>query len=366
MKFTCGKKELSEALSVLQRAVSSKSSLPALEGILIKASGNQLNLVAYDLELGISTVIASTVADPGEIVLNAKIFTDMIRKMPSDSVEISADEKYLTTIKSGLSEFTILGIPASEFPELPSLTDGITVTLSENILSSMIRQTIFAISDDDTKPIITGSLFEFSNGSFKIVSVDGARLAVRCEKIAEQHDLRFVVPGKTLSEIMRMLEADSEENITLSIGKRHILFNIKGFSIISRLLDGDFLDYKNVISSNHQTEVRVKVREFTESVDRVSLLISDRLKSNLHCIFESDSVKTLCSTTIGKAYDEISSSLTGEKVEIGFNYRYLLDALKATECDEVRIFLNGPLSPMRICPPDGDNFLFLVLPVRLK
>jgi DNA polymerase-3 subunit beta len=366
MHFSCSKKEFSEAVSIVQRAVSSKSSLPALEGILIKASAGSVSLYAYDLEFGMYTSLAAAVDEPGDIVLNAKMFSDMVRRLPSEKVDIKADDKLLTTVTSGASEFTVMGISSSEFPELPSLTDGTILTLPENLLSSMIKQTIFAISTDDSKPIHTGTLIEIKPDSMRFVSVDGFRLAIRSENIQSGNDIKIVVPGKTLSELFKMLSPDSDNNISVSIGKKHVLFEINGYSLISRLLEGEFLDYRNVLGSQSTTEVRVKVREFCDSIDRASLLISDRLKSPVRCIFESALIKVKCTTSIGRIYDEIPCRLTGDPLEMGFNNRYLMDALKAAECDEIRIILNGPLSPMKIYPVDGDNFIFLVLPVRLK
>ena len=370
MKFSCTTKELSEAVGTVQRAVSSKSSLPALEGILLRAGDNRITLVAYDLELGMSTTLSARVDEPGEIVLNARIFSDMVRRLPAETVDLKSDDKLMTTVVSGASEFNFLGIPSTEFPEIPSLTDGVQFTLPQNLLAGMIRQTLFAVSSDDTKPIHTGSLFEIENGRFRIVSVDGYRLAIRTEKIAEDVSLKFVVPGKTLGEILKMLSSEEDSPLSVSVGKRHILFEINGYSIISRLLEGEFLDYRNVLSSQFSTEIRVKVRSFLDSVDRASLFISDRLKSPVRCIFEESVIKVNCSTTLGRIYDEVPVALKGQTVEMGFNNRYLLDALKATESDEIKIQLNGPLSPMKIFPPDGsidgEGFIFLVLPVRLK
>ena len=210
MHFTCNKKELTEAVSVIQRAVSTKSSLPALEGILIKTANSCIRMFAYDLELGMYTNVPAIIEEPGDIVLNAKIFSDMVRRLPSEKVDIRTDEKLLTSITSGASEFTIMGIPVSEFPELPSLTDGKTLSLPENLLSSMIKQTIFAISSDDSKPIHTGTLFEIKQDELRLVSVDGFRLAIRTEKIKCDNEMNIVVPGKTLSELFKMHRSDED------------------------------------------------------------------------------------------------------------------------------------------------------------
>lgn len=365
MKFSCGKKSFSEAINIIQRAVSTRSTLPALEGILINASSGMLTLTSNDLEIGMTTSIPADIEEQGSIVLNAKLFSEIVRKLPAEKVTVSADSKLLTTVTSGASEFTILGIPSSEFPETPTLSECENFNIPQNILAGMIRQTLFCISTDDTKPVHTGSLFELSQGIIRIVSVDGYRLAIRTEKIDNSLPLKFVIPGKTLSEILKML-TDSEDPISMNIGKRHILFKIGNYTIISRLLEGDFLDYRSVIINKSSTEIRVNVRAFSDSIERASLLISDRLKSPVRCLFEKDSIKITCSTSTGKVYDEIPASLSGDTLEMGFNNRYLLDALKAADCDEIRVMLNGNLSPMRIYPVEGENFLFLVLPVRLK
>lgn len=366
MKFSCVKKTFSDAVNIIQRAVSTKSTLPALEGILIKAANDSLTLTSNDLEIGMTTTIPASVSESGDIVLNAKLFCDILRKLPDPTVDIIADEKLLTTVTSGASEFTILGIPANEFPETPALTECENFSISQSILAGMIRQTLFCISSDDSKPVHTGSLFELSNGEIRIVSVDGFRLAIRTEKIQNSLNLKFVIPGKTLGEILKMLSPDSDDPVNMNIGKRHILFEINGFTLISRLLEGDFLDYRSVLINTSSSEIKIKVRDFTDSIERASLLISDRLKSPVRCVFEKDIIKVTCSTASGKVYDEIPSSLSGDTVEMGFNNRYLLDALRACECDEIKVLLNGPLSPMRIYPADGEEFIFLVLPVRLK
>lgn len=366
MKFSCGKKVFSDAVSVIQRAVSTKSTLPALEGILIKAASDSLTLTSNDLEIGMTTSVPANVTEPGDIVLNAKLFSEILRKLPAEKVDLSADEKLLTTVTSGASEFTILGIPSSEFPETPALSECENLNIPQGILASMIRQTLFCISSDDTKPVHTGSLFELTENQLRIVSVDGFRLAIRTEKLKNDLSLKFVVPGKTLSEVLKMLAADSDDPISLSVGKRHIMFEINGYTIISRLLEGDFLDYRGVLVNASATKIKVGVRNFTDSIERASLLISERVKSPVRCVFEKELVKVTCSTATGKIYDEIPAYLEGDTLEMGFNNRYLLDALRACECDEVRVMLNGPLSPMKIYPLDGETFVFLVLPVRLK
>ena len=365
MKFTVNKSDITEAVSNIQRAVSTKTSIPALEGILLSATETGLELCAYDLELGITTVIPAFVMEPGKAVLSAKLFSDIVRRTPAETVTVSVDEKNMATLESGYSRFSIIGIPAEEFPELPKLSDSTQISLPGALLKSMIRQTLFAIAESDAKPIHQGSLFSLENGILDVVSVDGYRLAVRREPVDFSEDLSFVVPGKTLSELLKLIK-DSEEPVEISAGRRHILFKIDNYTVISSLLEGEFLNYKAAIPPESQTEVVLKTRDAIDSVERVSLLITDRLKSPIRCLFDNNEVKLNCTTSMGRASDQLDVEMTGQSVEIGFNNRYLLEALRNTECDEVKVQLGGPLSPMKVVPKEGDSFLFLVLPVRLK
>ena len=365
MKFTVNKSDITEAVSNIQRAVSTKTSIPALEGILLSATETGLELCAYDLELGITTVIPAFVMEPGKAVLSAKLFSDIVRRTPAETVTVSVDEKNMATLESGYSRFSIIGIPAEEFPELPKLSDSTQISLPGALLKSMIRQTLFAIAESDAKPIHQGSLFSLENGILDVVSVDGYRLAVRREPVDFSEDLSFVVPGKTLSELLKLIK-DSEEPVEISAGRRYILFKIDNYTVISSLLEGEFLNYKAAIPPESQTEVVLKTREAIDSVERVSLLITDRLKSPIRCLFDNNEVKLNCTTSMGRASDQLDVEMTGQSVEIGFNNRYLLEALRNTECDEVKVQLGGPLSPMKVVPKEGDSFLFLVLPVRLK
>ncbi len=365
MRILCERQALVDAVSNVQRAVASKSALPALEGILLKANGTSLFLAGYDMELGITTTIEAQVAEAGEIVLTAKLFSEIIRKLPGEEVTIVSNDKHNTTIKSGVSEFTILGFSSDDYPELPSIKDGAAVTLSQNVLKSMIRQTLFAVAQTDTRPVHTGVKFELENQVLRLIAVDGSRLAMRSETVKSNELLNFVVPGKTLGEVLKLLE-DSEEPLYVTVGARHIILEIGGYSVFSRLLDGEFLPYKKAIPADSSTTVRVKTREMIDAVDRASLVINDRLKSPLICRFKEDSISVSCITALGSASDSIDANIEGRQEEMGFNSRFLLEALRNAESDEVVIELSGPQSPMKILPTSGDNFLFLVLPVRLK
>ena len=366
MKITCQRQILVEAVLNVQKAVSTKSCLTALEGILIRTKEMAISLCGYDLELGISTEIPAVVDQPGQIVINAKILADIIRKAPAETITITTDERLIATITSAPAEFSIVGISAEDYPGLPKLSDAEKMTIDCLTLKGMIRQTLFATSETDVKPINTGTLFEVSENELKLVSVDGYRLAMRKEPVVGEKKMNFVVPGKALSEILKLLPDGEDTKIEISIGRKHIIFYVENYCVVSRLLEGDFLDYKAAIPAEHTSEITVNTKKLIECIDRVSLVVTDRLKSPIRCLFADDSAKVSCITTVGKANDEIPVTTSGKPIEIGFNNKYLIDALKNTECDEVKIQINGALSPMKIVPLEGDSFVFLVLPVRLK
>lgn len=366
MKISCSKTAFSEAVSVVSRVVPARSSIPALEGILIRARVGEIELFGYDLDIGISTDVEASIEEYGEIVLPAKILLDIAKRLPGDRVTLTVGDKCLTEIKSGAAEYTILGMSAEEFPEFPVFDEDPTFTVGEGTLCSMIGQTLYAISQSDSKPVHTGSLFELEDGFIKVVSVDGYRLALRKEKVKFDDAIRFVVPGKALSEVARILDPESESDVEIFVAKKHIFFKNDYFCVYTRLLEGDFLDYESAIPKDGGIRVKVSTRELTNAVDRVSLLINDRIRSPLRVKFEAKEIRLSCSTALGKASDSISAETHGGEIEMGFNNRYLLDALRNTSCDEVVLEIAGPLAPMKVLPTEGEDFTFLVLPVRLK
>ncbi len=364
MRFSCNRSELSDALNNVTRAVAAKTTHPAMEGVLIKAEENTISLSCYNMELSIKTYIDAHVHEDGSIVINAKLFSDIVRRLASDNIEIECDEKNITKIKGGAAEYSIIGIEAEEFPEIPTVDEKINFTIKPDVLKSMIDQTIFAVAVNDFKPVHTGSKFIINDNILSVVSVDGFRLAIRQEPVSYNDELDFIVPGKSLSEVSKLLTGD--EDILVALGQKHIIFRIGRYDVISRLLEGDFIDFRSSIPNTENTVVEVKVRDLLNSIERTSLLINDRLKSPIRLNIENGEIKISCSTALGKINDVVECEMTGVAIEMGFNNRYLSEALRATECDKVKIIINSPLAPVKIVPMEGESFLFLVLPVRMK
>lgn len=367
MKFSCEKALLQAAISTTSRAVSPKSSIPALEGILLEA-GSDLRLTGYNLETGIRTIVPADIREEGTLVLGARLFGEIVRKLPDDIVTFQS-ENYMVNIKCGMSEFNILGTDPEEFPELPTVEYQNSLILPQSRLKAMISQTLFAVSDNESRPIHTGSLFEVDSEGLTIVSVDGYRLALRHESIDKKEGAEtfsFVVPGAALSEVAKIC-SDVDEPASVTQGARHVMFKVGDTMLVSRRLEGEFLAYRQAIPRNNTIHVEGDTRALLSSIDRVSLIISDKLKSPLRCVFDSNLLKISTKTAIGDAYDECPLSGDGGGLEIGFNNKYLMDALKAAPADKVRLELTTGVSPCVILPTEGEeNFLYMVLPVRLK
>ena len=340
MKFSCEKALLSTAVTVASRAVAVKSSIPAMEGILIETKDG-LRLTGYNLETGIQVSVPAEVTEPGSLVLSARLFGEIVRKMPDDVVVFSS-QGYMVNIKCGMSEFNILGTDPEEFPELPTVDQQNALTMGQPVLRAMIGQTLFAVSDNESRPIHTGSLFEVDDTGLTIVSVDGYRLALRHEGVAEKRGadaFSFVVPGSALSEVEKI--CSGEESVTITQGARHIMFQTGDTVLVSRAL--------------------------LSSIERVSLIISEKLKSPLRCIFGDGVVDITTKTAIGDAADQCPISGDGQGLEIGFNNKYLMDALKAAPAEKLRLEFTSGVAPCVILPAEGEeNFIYMVLPVRLK
>ena len=367
MKFSCEKALLQNAISTTARAVSQKSSIPALEGILLEADNN-LRLTGYNLETGIRTTLPAQVQKAGSLVLSARLFGEIIRKLPDDIIIFSA-ENLMVNIKCGMSEFNILATDPEDFPELPTVEYQNSFLIPERDLGAMIRQTLFAVSDNESRPIHTGSLFEAAGDQLTIVSLDGYRLALRREKIQDQQgekSFSFVVPGAALSEVEKIC-SDSDQLASVTQGARHVMFKMGETVLVARRLEGEFLDYRQAIPRNNTIKVTGDTRSLLSSIDRVSLIISDKLKSPLRCTFEENLLRISTRTAIGDAADQCLLSGDGKGLEIGFNNKYLMDALKAAPADQVRLELTTGVAPCLILPVEGEeNFLYMVLPVRLK
>lgn len=366
MKFTCNKDILLNAVNSAIKAVSNKTSLPALECFHIIVD-DLVTIEAHDLATGIKCTFEADIMEKGSYLINAKLFSDILRKLPNDEILLSVNENLNIQISCDKSIFDLTVLDDREFPAFPSITKQSNFTINSDVLKEMINQTKFAKSDNESKLIHTGFLFEIENNVLTMVTVDGYRLALRREAIisSSEDKFSFVVPGNALIELEKILTEGQE--ITIYIDRNNILFEIDNIILTTRLIDGDFLDYKKSIPTNFNTNINCNTTKLRQTIDRVSLLISEKTRVPIRFKFENNVIKISCITTIGKSYDEFSFDGVSEDFEIGFNNKYLIDALSACPDETATFSFKGSLSPLVITPDDGkENFVYLILPVRIK
>lgn len=370
MKFLCEKNGLSNAISIVSRTVSPKSSLAFLEGIYMIA-GEDLRLTGYNLETGITVCMEAKVLQPGECVMPARMFADIIRKLPDDVVSIEVDENYRVSIKGGVASFQLMASAADEYPQLPAVEEENAVRLPQNALRDLISGTIFAVSDDTANPIYTGCLVETQGNTVTMVAIDGYRMAKRAYH-AENADFAptsFVVPSAALKELEKIL-SDTEDELRFTLGKKHISFSVENATLICRLLEGKFAEWRRFIPDSTPIELVANVAELTATVERVGLIVNEKYKSPIRCLFSKDGAEFRTVTTIASATDGCRLAGDGKDTEIGFSCRYMLEALKAVPTDEVTLQLSGGLYPILLvpCEPDKKNvdYTYLIQPVRLN
>ena len=367
MRFTCEKSMLVQGLNIAGRTVAQKSSLSVIEGILCKA-GHNLSLTGYNMETAITYDIEADIPDPGQCILPAKLFGDIIRRLPEGPVTVVVDDSYKVSIRAGYASFTISAESAEDYPELPDVNSGRPIRIPQNKLKELISGTIFAVSENQGRPIHTGVKFEVTDTSITTIAVDGFRLARRTYHPEEgtARELSFVVPAQGLKEVEKIV-TDVEDMASFTLGTKHILFQIGNATLVCRLLDGEFLDWRRVVPSNCPVKLVAHVSDLASSVERVGLIVSEKYKSPVRCVFSHNELLMRTSTTIGAAEDKCAIAGDGKELEIGFNVRYLADALKVIPSEEVTLELTNGLSPIVLTPVDDKyDFAYMVLPVRIK
>ena len=367
MRFTCEKSTLVTGLNITSRTVAQKSALSAIEGILCKA-GPGLNLTGYNMETAISYQIDAEVTDTGACILPAKLFSDIIRRLPEGPVTVVVDDNYKVSIRAGYASFTISAESADDYPELPDVSTGRSIRIPQGAMKELIGSTIFAVSENQGRPIHTGVKFEVEDDKVSAIAVDGFRLARRTyhTDAPTGRTLSFVVPAQGLKELEKILQGE-DDALDFTLGKKHIMFQMGSAILICRLLEGDFLDWKRVVPTNCPVRLVAHVSDLASSIERVGLIVSEKYKSPVRCIFSDNVLLLRTNTTIGAAEDRCAIAGDGKELEIGFNVRYLADALRVIPSEEVVLELTNGLSPIVLTPVDDKHdFAYMVLPVRIK
>ncbi len=371
MKFVSDKKTLLSLIIPASSASSNKSTLPALEGLLFTLRGETLTVCGYDLEKGVRTIGTVINMEDGAVIINAQKITSIIKNFPDCDICIESDNRNMVRISGGMSDFTIHGVTAEAFPNLPDLGGDNAFNISRGLMKDLINSTVFAVAQSEARPILTGELFMIENRTLTVVALDNFRLAIREEKkciFDNDNRFQFIVPGKALTDLARLLD-DSDKPLRVEFTAKYIIFKIDDVIFFSRLLEGEYLDYKRALPTNNKIFAKIKRSEFIESAERASLLVDEKLRTPLRCKFENNKLNISCNTQYGTVNDNIKIEKEGDDIEIGFNNRYLLDALRACKDDTILASMSTSLMAMIIEPAEKDensNYTYLVLPCKLK
>ncbi|MBQ3911877.1 MAG: DNA polymerase III subunit beta [Lachnospiraceae bacterium] len=364
MKIKCSKANLLAGINIVLKAVPVKTTMNILECILIKAVNGQIKLVSNDMELGIETVVVGDIAEEGVIAINAKIFSDMVRKLPDSDVTIETDSSLNTKITCEKSKFSISAKDGSEFPELPVIEKSKRVTMSEFSLRSIIVQTVFSISDNENNKIMTGELFEIKGSKMRVVALDGHRIAVRNLELKEDFgNYKVIVPGKALNEISKILSGEADDEVNIYFADKNIMFELEDTIILSRLIEGEYYKIDQMLSSDFETKITVNKRELFNSIDRATLLIKESDKKPVVIETADQSLKLKMDTSIGSLDDEIMIEKEGKDIVIGFNPKFIIEALRVIDDENIDIYLVNSKSPCFIRDAQ-QNYIYLILPVN--
>ena len=370
MKIVCEKDKILKAINSVTKAVASKTTMPILEGILIQTNDKEVKLTTYDLEIGIEYIIDADVKEQGATVVNAIMFSEIIRKLPDTEINISLNEQNLLVIECEGSLYKLATMNPEEFPELPQITIENSIEIEQNTLKDMIRKTIFAVSSEENRPIFTGCLFEIKNNKLNVVAVDGFRLAWKSKFLQNSsNDFTAVIPGRTLNEVNKII-LDSFDSVKIGVAKNQALFEMENCKLVTRLLDGEFLNYSSVIPENWETRIRVNRNNIQNCFERISLIsassIEKEKKYPVKVSVEIGKVTISCTNQTGDAKEEMYVATEGQNLEAGFNPKYFLDALRAIDDEEINIDFGTSISPCIIRPVDEGDYIYMILPIRLK
>ncbi len=366
MKLICSKTNLMHGVNVVSKAVPTRTTMAILECILIDASANEIKLTANDMELGIETKIEGEIAERGIIALDAKIFSDIVRKLPESDVTIESDASFKTKITCEKVEINIIGKSGDDFSYLPYIERSEAITMSQFTLKELIRQTIFSIADNDNNKLMTGELFELEENHLRVVSLDGHRISIRNIELKDRYEYKkVVVPGKTLQEISKILPGSAEENVYMFLTDNHILFEFDNTMVVSRLIEGEYFKIDQMLSSDYETKVNINKRELLDSIDRATLLIKEGDKKPIIMNITDENMEMRINSFVGSMNENIEIQKEGKDIMIGFNPKFFIDALRVIDEEEVTLYMVNPKAPCFIRDDEG-KFIYLILPVNFN
>ena len=366
MKLIFTKSSLNKAVGIVMKAVPTRTTMSILECILINASTNEIKFTANDMELGIETIVEGEIIEKGKVAINAKIFSEIVRKLPDNDITIETDDNYTSTITCEKSKFNIAGKSGDDFSYLPVIIKEKSISLSQFTLKETINQTIFCTSPNDNNKMMTGELFEVKDNVLKVVGLDGHRIAIRNINLSgNADDVKVVVPGKTLNEISKILSSDAESVVNIYFTNNHILFEFDNTMVVSRLIEGEYFKINQMLSSDYETKVVINKKEFLDSIDRANLLIREGDKKPIIINITDGSLEVKVQSAIGSLNEDIDINKEGKDIMIGFNPKFLIDALRVIDDETVDIYLVNPKAPCFIRDKE-ENYIYLILPVNFS
>ena len=367
MKIICTKSDLLSGVNIVLKAIPSRTTMTILECILIDASANEIKLTANDMELGIETVVKGEIEQRGKIAIDAKIFSDIIRKLPDSEVTIETDENFVAKISCEKAIFNISGKAGDDFSYLPYIEKDKYIELSKFSLKEVIRQTIFSIADSESSNrIMTGELFEITENNLRVVSLDGHRISIRNITLKDSYEsLKVIVPGKTLNEISKILSGEADEMVNIFFTNNHILFEFDDTKVVSRLIDGEFFKIDQMLSKDYETKIIINKKEFLDCIDRSMLLVKEGDKKPIIVNITDGSLEIKINSTLGSMNEDIDITKEGKDIMIGFNGRFLMDALRVIDDEQISIYLMNSKAPCFI-RDDKNEYIYLILPVNFN
>ena len=366
MKLICSKSNLLHGVNIVSKAVPTRTTMAILECILIDASANEIKLTANDMELGIETKIEGEIAERGVIALDAKIFSEIVRKLPDSDVVIETDASFKTTITCEKAKFNIVGKSGDDFSYIPYIERNEAITLSQFTLKEVIRQTIFSIADNDNNKLMTGELFEIEENHLKVVSLDGHRISIRNIELKNNYEhKKVVVPGKTLQEVSKILPGSAEEDVNMFLTDNHIVFEFDDTTVVSRLIEGEYFKIEQMLSSDYETKVKINKRELLDCIDRATLLVKEGDKKPIIMNVTDGNMELKINSFIGSMNEDIDIVKDGKDILIGFNPKFFIDALRVIDEEEVSLYMVNPKAPCFIKDDEG-KFIYLILPVNFN
>ena len=364
MKLVCSKSNLLSGVQIVSKAVPNKTTMSILECILVDASSGVIKLTANDMELGIETIIEGDILEKGVIALDAKIFLEIVRKLPDNDITIETDSSYKTTITCEKAKFNIIGKSGEDFSYLPLIERNDSIIVSQFTLKEVVRQTIFSISDNDNNKLMTGELFDINGNEFKVVSLDGHRISIRKIQLKDDYaPKKVVVPGKTLSEVSKILPGDADSDVTISFTPKHIVFEFDDTTVASRLIEGEYFKIDQMLSSDYETKVKINKKEFLNCIDRATLLVKEGDKKPIIINITDESMELKINSIVGSMNEDIDIEKSGKDLMIGFNPKFLIDALRVIDDEEVELYMVNPKAPCFIKNPE-ESYIYLILPVN--